>query len=220
MNVFINQFFGIGDIIFCMTIARRFIAQGYNVTWGTLPHFLDGLRRAYPDITWVDYRKFKIDYDKKGEHDAIVRDEPYRVVPLRWNVEILGVPYSQCMASKYDLFGWHYKDWKEQAHFERGEKENELAELLGIDFNKPYTLTNRFFGSNSQFCVQVESRGIEMQSIEGYSLFDWAKIIENAECIHTANTSILYLLELLDLKAKEVHLYCRKPQEKDFRNTE
>lgn len=218
MNILINQFFGLGDIIFCMTIARKWIAEGHNITWPVLPQFMEGLQRAYPDIKFVDWRSMNVDYEKKYEHDW----GTYRVIPLRWNVEIMGVPYTQCMASKYSMFGLDYNDWKEHAMWERNEKrERSLAYLLGIDLNKPYRLINRYFGSNSQYQVNImPNSGFEMRSIEGYSLFDYAMIIENAEYINVSNSSILYLLELLGLKAKQITLYARHPIEKGFKNTE
>lgn len=221
MKVIVNQYFGIGDIIFCMTIARRWKEEGHEIYWPVLPQFLEGLKRAYPDIIFMDWRTIKIDYERKDEHDIVIDGTQYRIIPLRWNVEIMNVPYSSCMSSKYSLFGWDFKEWKEKAFFERGKaREIRLANEVGDKWDKPYTLINRFFGSNSQFEADIREKGIEMRSVPGYSLFDWAYLIENAETIHTVNSSILYLLELLDLKAKEIHLYSRKPIEPDHRNTE
>jgi hypothetical protein len=47
--------------------------------------------------------------------------------------------------------------------------------------------------------------------MEGYSLFDWAAVMEQAVEIHTVSTSIIYLLELLHLRA---HIYIRRPDER------
>lgn len=221
MKIIINQYFGIGDIIFCMTIARRWIKEGHEIYWPVLPHFVEGLQRAYLDVNFVNWKDWKIDYERRNEHDVLIDGKEYRVIPLRWNVEIMNVPYSRCMETKYGMFGWDYKEWKEDAMFTRSEqRENELAAYLGIDFTTSYTLTNKYFGSNSQFHLDIPVKGVEIRTIKGFSLFDYSKLLENAEHIHVANSSILYLLELLDLKAKSVHLYARKPQEQDFRNTQ
>lgn len=50
------------------------------------------------------------------------------------------------------------------------------------------------------------------------SLFDWATVIQKAAAIHTVNTSIIYLLEMLELEAPEVHLYQRTIKGQTFDN--
>ena len=58
---------------------------------------------------------------------------------------------------------------------------------------------------------------MDMRNIDGFSLYDWAMVIEGAKEIHTVSTSILYILELLKVKPV-VNLYKRFPDEKDHRN--
>ena len=55
-----------------------------------------------------------------------------------------------------------------------------------------------------------------MKPIDGYTLLDWAGIIENASAIHTVNTSIMYLLETLELSTDNIHVYSRNENGKDF----
>jgi hypothetical protein len=43
-------------------------------------------------------------------------------------------------------------------------------------------------------------------------------VIEKASEIHTVGTSINYIIELLELKAKEVVLYKRLPDETHYQN--
>lgn len=221
MNIFINQYFGIGDIIFSMTIAKRYTEQGYKVTWGVLPQFLDGLKRAYPMITWVDWQLFPIDYNKRVEHDVLVDGVWYRVLPLRWNVEILGVPYNDCMKSKYDLVGMDWRDWREGAMWERDEKkENELYNWYNEKWTegKEYRLLNLTYGSEGrmQIDIPIMQGDVIMHPKTKYSIFDWATVLENAKEIHTVSTSLFYLLELLDLKCP-LHLYPR-PTDPKFKH--
>lgn len=221
MNLLISQFFGIGDCIFSMQLARNWIAEGHVITWPVLPRFVDQLKRAYPFVEWMDSDKFPAPYKWMEEHDWTYRGKTYRYIPLRWANEMLKHPYERCMSDKFELFGLDFKDWRKGAMWARDEvKETELASILAIDLNTPFTIKNTYFGSNSQFKVQINVPGFEMKSLPGFSLFDYAAILENAEYIHVANSSILYLLECLELKAKEVHLYCRKPIENDFKNTD
>lgn len=182
-----------------------------------MPHFVEGLNRAYTRITFVDYRMLNIDYNTKK--DVVVNS--MRLLPIRWADQILGKPYRDVMRAKYDLYGMDWKEWKRFAlPIRYMDKEKELAEKVGAVGE--YNLINNYFGSDSKFNAQIEINNglpnVNMQTFPGYSLFDWASIVENATNIHVASSSILYLLELLHLKAKEVHLYARKPIEPHFDN--
>src|SRR5688572_23324918 len=142
MKVLINQFFGIGDIIYCIGIARHLQGMGHDVHWPVLPQYLDGLRRAYPDcIEWHNVEDFPKDWNRQDECDW----GPYRVLPLRYADQILGYNYDGCMAAKYDLFGLSNTDWREHARFVRDEKKEQqlLALLPGARVDKPFTLGNR-----------------------------------------------------------------------------
>jgi hypothetical protein len=52
---------------------------------------------------------------------------------------------------------------------------------------------------------------IDLSFINGYTLFDWSKVIENATEIHTVDTSVIYLVEKLTTKSK-LYLYPRHPE--------
>lgn len=211
------QYFGIGDVMFSISIARQWIAEGHTVIWGVMRQYVDDLNRAYPDITFVDYKTLPINYNRQDEHDHYLPDGSfYRVVPLRWSVEICKVPYRDCMKSKYQMFGLDWHNWKVNAMFTRdAAKEQALYDLVVKE--KPYKVINRFFRSTNTGKVHIAVQGIEMP-LHGYSLFDWAKVLEEAEEIHTVSTSIIYMLELLQLNAKKVYIYKRFPDEKTHDN--
>lgn len=203
------QNFGTGDIIFCQTIANDWIADGHDVVWGVQPEWVEGLTRAYPKVRFVDYRTLPINYQAQHEHD----DNGYRVVPLRWSVEIAKVPYEQCMASKYMMFNQHYIRWRAGAMWQRVvEREKLLFDKLGLNIGETYVLVNETFQSDHKghkvITPQLKARVVKMRAIEGFSLFDWALVIERATEIHTVSTSLFYLLEMLDLK-QPIHLYPR-----------
>jgi|SRR6185436_10236719 len=224
MIIFPLQSFGVGDVIFTQSLVRK-IANGNKVLWGVESHFVDGLNRAYDGITFIDKKLINVDYNRRD--DYVING--MRVLPIRWSDANLKVPYNQCMRAKYDAYNEDWRTWKEHAMWNRDkEMETKLGIKNGIwendydrDFGE-YNLVNTIFGSESQLQVPIEVNNgllnIQMKTIEGFSLFDWAGIIEQANEIHTVSTSIIYLLELLDLKAKEVHLYTRKPIEPTFDN--
>lgn len=212
------QPFGIGDIIFTQTLVRT-IANGNPILWPVFPQFVDQLNRAYPDVAFVNWLDCKVDYDCKEQREIMHNGAPAVLLPIRWADSILKVPYSQCMRAKYDLYGLDYREWKRDAMWVRSEDKDLRAIKPG-----EYNFVNNNFGSDAALHTYIITTNglpnVFMEVLPEYSLFDWSRLIVNATEIHTVSTSIIYLLEMLDLKAKEVHLYPRKPIEQDFRNVE
>jgi len=218
-TAYIQQYFGIGDVIFSMQIARNLQKKGYKICWPVLPDYVEQLNKAYPDITFMDVWLTQPKFMEGKE--LITRGSTY-YVPLRWTYEIMKVPFKDCMRSKYDFMHMNWESWTD-AMFERDEaKEDELMKELGIEPCEPYTLVNRNWKSDgkttSNFECKPTGKVIEMKIIPGYSLFDWAKVIENATEIHTVSTSIIYILELLELKCEKCYIYIRKPNEQNHDN--
>lgn len=217
-TVCILQAFGCGDAIFSQNIAHHFIEQGYNVLWPVKPHFVDGLQRAYPKITWVPDTCIKpeiFDIKEKIEYDGML------IAPIRWSDSYMKLPYKEVMKAKYLMYHMDWRTWKDHAIWHTDlDKQTALLSHLGIKYGDMYNLINKRFGTNAERSVDIELknefRNIEMTEIPGYSLFDWAMVISGAVTIHTVSTAILYLLECLPLN-KEIHLYCRKPIETDFK---
>lgn len=209
MKIIINQRFGAGDLIFIMSIIRKFIAEGHEITIPVFPQFVSQFQRAYPEVTWVDYNTIPIDYNNRSEHDW----KGYRVLPIAWANEILGREYKFCMKSKFDLFELDYRTWKDNAFWKRDkEKERELARL--IVHETPFILVNEHFQSDAKgrkkIIPNTDKNVIYMGEIEGYSIFDWFLILQMASEIHTVSTSLLYILELITLpESVPIHLYAR-----------
>lgn len=215
----ILQYFGIGDIIFSIPIAEKLQKDGYRVLWPVKVEFLPGLRKAYPHIHFEDWKQVKVDYNCKEDKEK----NGVRLVPLRWTYETMKVEFRHCMRSKYDFMGMDWNEWN-RTMFKRDEAtENRLMKAMGIEKGDRYILINENFRTDNsgRHRILVPANGfkvVRMGVYHGYSLFDWAALIENAETIHSVSTSIIYLMELLPLKAKEVHIYVRHPDEKDHRN--
>lgn len=209
------QSWGIGDILFTIPIFRDYIKQGHHILWGVEPHFLS-LQKHFPDIEFIDKKDTGLDYNRMDEYEI----NGMKVIPLRWATNILGLPAKDFMRAKYLYFKKDIKQWR-TLWWERDEiAENTLFyDVLQLGDGEKYRLINRTFRhDNSGKCQIQEPNGmtnVEMRPIEGFSLLDWCKVIENADDIHTVSTSIFYLLELLTLKCVP-HLYVRKPDEKDF----
>lgn len=211
------QYFGLGDIIFCQTLANNWIDEGHKVVWGVLPQWVEGLQRAYPCVEWVDYKSLPIYYNRREEYDTA----GYRVVPLRWSVEICNAPYKDCMKTKYRIFGLSWSAWKNGARWIRDiENERELYELKLSLYAKTkdipkvkYNLIHQQFGSDTEYRRQIIVNNglpnVYVEELPGFSLFDWALLYECATTIYAVSSSNIYLMEMLDLSAKEIHLYKR-----------
>lgn len=216
----IQQYFGAGDCIWGQAIANDFIKEGYKVLWPIMPSFVEGFNRAYPNVTFIDYNLVKVNYENKEfkEIDGIL------MLPMRYSEHLMGKPYKFHMESKYSFLDKDWRTWKRGATYKRDQnKESDLMKILGIGPG-PYNLISTTFGSGGQHKIEIsvnnDYKNIEMRNIEGYSIFDWSGVIENAETIHAVSSASLYLFELLDTIAKEIHLYCRKPIEHDFKFVE
>lgn len=218
-TIIINQFFGIGDVIFCINIAREYIAKGHWVIWPVESQYV-AIGKHYPDITFVDKSLLAINYESKEE----VYGNGFRIIPLRWSHHICKVQFKDCMKSKYMMFDRDWSEWKKNAEFISDEKsENALMKHLGIRPGDKYILVNTKFRSNNtgDARIKIDPKGmkvVEMSSIEGFTLIDWSAVIQNATEIHTVSTSIIYLLELLAPLPAKIFIYIRKPDEVNHEN--
>jgi len=210
----------LGDAIWAQTLIRE-LSNGKPIIWGIESQFVEGLQRAYPDIFWIDVKSLNSDY-QQFMLDVIIGG--VRVIPIGHSNTIMKVPYKQVMKAKYDMYELDWKKWKNTMYERDMEREEKLYKELGLEYGEKYNLVNTSFRSDGSGKVDINIdnsyKTIEMKNIKPYSLFDWSYVIENATEIHTVSTSILFLLELLDLKAETPHLYCRKPEEHNFQNVD
>ncbi len=215
----ISQPFGCGDVIFTQTIAHEFIAGGYKIIWPVVDGLVEGLNRAYPQVTFVPQSMVNTDLMSK----EFKEENGVRYLPMRFSEHLMGRQYLFHMVSKYDFLTMDWRRWKEHAMPVRDRtKEQLLRHAIGLN-GEPYVLMNTKFGNDGAFTIDIRNttglKEVWLDFVPGFSLFDWCGIIENASVIHAVSTSTLYLFELLDLKAQQIHLYPRKPIEPDFRYT-
>lgn len=200
-----GQFLSLGDILFLIPMARALMAEGNTILWPIDSKYLS-IKKHFPDINFVDKETIKINYEMRATTTT-----PYGIwLPYRFANEILGKTLKECMRAKYDLYKHDYKMWRSLEWIRDYSNEAKLIKLLKLP--KKFNLVNRYFGHLAQMTItpQIENDLpiIEMQNIEGFTLIDWIGVLERANEIHSANTSLLYILELVDLKCP-IHLYRR-----------
>jgi len=210
----------LGDAIWAQTLIRE-LSNGKPILWGIESQFVEGLQRAYPDIFWIDVKSLNNDY-QKFLLDCVIGG--VRIIPIGHSNTIMKVPYKQVMRAKYDIYDIDFNTWKNTMYQRDLESEKRLFEKLGLKEGEEYNLINKRFRSDEKRQVDIKLdnglKTIEMTNLIGYSLFDWSYVIENATEIHTVSTSILFIMELLELKTDTPHLYCRKPEEHNFENVD
>lgn len=227
-GIIFNQFLGLGDILFLVPLARHYMAKGHDIIWPVADEYQQDLKRHFPDIQFVRKSTFPMDYEARKPYMHRWQYGVYKVLPFRWN--LCNTPdCSDCMTGKYTMVGEDWKMWRGLKWERSLNKEFEFSVELGCtnedelnDF-KEYELHAQSFGcevsTNGKKTRATGNTGlprIAVHSVKGYSLLDWSLIFENATIIHAVSSSTLYMLETLNLKAKEIHLYGRDNGLKDI----
>lgn len=222
-TIVFNQPFGLGDVLFCIKLANNYIQRGYKVVWPILKHYL-GIQKHFPQITFVNKELISIDYDFMGykQYGHILS------IPLRFADGIQRLPYKDCMKSKHMLLNEDWTNWAEYDIKLDPLAATILMKTLGVEPDEKYNLYNPTFRSDFSGCadivVDLDTKGVHMKSIPGYTLIDWYKVIIHATEIHTVGTSIIYLFEWLYKhgyfvrNCPRIFIYKRKPDEKNFEN--
>jgi hypothetical protein len=214
----IKQPAGIGDIFFCQKIAKAMIIQGYQIVWP--------LR---PDIVWIrDYIKdiyFPSVDDSFPGKDIFDNAAGYIIEENGAFISTATADIThndgKIMSSKYSMIGLDYDDWQDYFKFDRNlDKENELYyNVLGLTDNTEFVLINNLYNtdiknsnlfSKNNFDLPV----VELKILDGFTLFDWCKIIEKAKKIYTINTSINYIIEVLNTSYDEYVIYAHDEKNK------
>lgn len=216
-TIIINQYFGLGDILFCMNIANDYLAKGHKVIWPVEPQFMS-IQKHFPGITFIDKKMLNINYEDRTETVT----ESSIIIPLRFSQNNLGLHVRDCMKSKYMMFGRDWQEWRDFEIVRDKAAEQKLMDLLRIKDGEPYMVVNRNFKTSIKrvpIVLNTNLRVIEMNPIEGFTMIDWSGVLERATEIHTVSTSIIYLLEKLDLNCVPV-IYKRHPEERSHENYE
>jgi hypothetical protein len=219
MKYVFNQYQGLGDILFCEPIARHFYDNGKNeIVWPINDDFM-WLSEYIKYINFIPKSNYHMNYESLNL--GFIDQNTY-FIPLRFANPIVRNlnphDYSDqyhTMLDKYRMLGLPEDMWRTFKWERNLEKENDLYNLLVKDEN--YILINTKW-SDGNVPIQTESthQRINMDILPGFTLFDWAKIIENASEIHTVSTSNLFLIETLNLKTNKINIYPRRPRENNF----
>lgn len=200
MKILIDQYLGIGDILYVQKIVRMLEAQGHEVY---LP-VVDQLQwlHDYIDTTCSHADIAGIDFDKVY---VTGRATEYVASDLM-------------MKAKYDMLEMDGTDYINYIEIKRNiKKELELKEKLNI--KGPYRLVCPYFGtpphknSSGHWKMEIphsdELQNVVVENIDGYTIFDWITVITEADEIYTTDTCILFLIEKYQCRANKLVSFSR-----------
>ena len=220
----IRQPAGIGDIFYCLKIGKELAKCGYNVIW-PLSSTITYLQDYLDDIGGISFVDEQSDFLYKEYYNSremlVAEDHSFMYLPLQFSDGIAKTDDYFAnntmvkMNVKYRWLNMTSNDWCDYFKFKRNKsKEDELFLKLNPS-NEKYILTNLNFGTppHTDTCrlfpdIEKGIKIIKMQIYPDYNLFDWCKIIENAEEVHTVETSLILLMEKLNLPEK-LFMYSR-----------
>ena len=200
---YINQPFGLGDILICEPIARHYYDLGYKIKYW-----------VRDDYMWIqDYIQY-INF-------LPMSDPSYTCSPTPiFEENIIYLPVMELKISsdedwkktgwlydKYRISNLDYNLWKNFKYTRNLIKEEELFKFLNLK-DKKYIVINEYSSQGKrQLDISSEYDIIKMRQIDGYTLLDWIKVLEKAEEVHTVSTSVVFLL--ITIKHKNVTIYNR-----------
>jgi len=220
-NVIINQPFGVGDLLWGVSIAHNFVEQGKGVIWACDP-WIAPMAKHFPRFTLIDRNLLSINVNDRND---VVKNGT-RIIPLRFTDSLCQLPYTYCMKSKYIYVGLNWRDWKDKFHCIRDEAaEKKLYyEVCGLSDGEQYNFVCDLFASNGKYRIPITEdcdnglRSVRLSVIPGYTLIDWLMVMERATNIYAVSSSNIYLFELFDMQADKIYLYVRRPLEQNHKN--
>ena len=125
------------------------------------------------------------------------------------------------MSSKYSMVGLDHSDWQDYFKFERNfDKEDDLYyNVLGLKDDSEFVFINNLYNTDIRDSELLSPENydlpvVELKIMEGFTLFDWCKVLEKAKSVFTINTSINYLIDVLDTSYERYVIIAHSEQNK------
>lgn len=208
----LKQPVGLGDIFYLQKFAYILNQNGYKIIWPIRDDVI--WVKDYIKVDWIEFCKLSEDFIGKeyynSGHFILKGDNFLFISPDGYKLPDKGI-----MPSKYALIDSSDDEWYNYFTFERNyEKENELYfDVLNLKEDSKYVFWSNMVTTNGSRTydelndLSFDIPIVKLKFIDGYTLFDWCKIVENATEIHTAHTGINYIIDKLNLKAKVYKMY-------------
>lgn len=208
MKIIIDQPFGIGDILFLSPLVKHIDAE--KIIWPIIDHYY--WIKEYitiPNLQFIKQSEFNIDNYIE-----------YNIVPFQHAHSLISKA-EDCMQAKYLLLQADPQLWRSLSFNRNQEKENQLKKHLNISPGDKFIfVNNNFAGPEYNYKIDIKLQTnlkiINQEYIKDFTLLDWCGVLEQASEIHTVSTSLFFVIEALKLENTLLHLYPRKPLDKDL----
>lgn len=209
----VNQPAGLGDILYCQAIAAVYISRGFKIVWPVIDAYLEHVKYlSNPSIQFIPVSSDFLGKDiYLSDTCECIHTPLFVYIPLKYSAINPSAARYPLMLAKYAMCGFLplAGQWFEFLHILRDPAAEDLAftRLVGSHCHK-YIFLNDTIGSpdgNMQVLDHI-SRNLNIDGSmrivrnnydDGINLFDYMRIISNASEIHTANTSLCYLIEYM-----------------------
>jgi hypothetical protein len=199
---YINQPYGLGDIILCEPIARHYYNLGYKIKYWVK----DEYRWIQDYIPYIDFISESDNY--KTSNQAIF-EENHIYLPLISKSISDDIEWRRVgwLYDKYTISKLNPELWKTFRYKRNIERENALYKHLNLE-NKEYILINEYSSiGHRSLNITSNYEIVKMSNIDGYTMLDWYKVMKNAKEVHTVSTSILF--PLIKTKHLNITIYNR-----------
>jgi hypothetical protein len=219
---FIYQPQGVGDIVFIQKIVHHYRKLGYKIVfplfefYSWIIPYLQGPNISFPlinnDRTLKDSFEFSEQfYYLMGSTNALFRKPVISDEFIYLSCGPSTTERNDMMVGKYSAADVDHQDWQKYVKLNRNtDKENNLFyNILDLKDDTEYTLINQNCSSHYIDIPPPLGKTIYMTELEGYSVFDWIKVIEKCSRLITVDTSVPILAEVYLPKNIPCHLISR-----------
>ncbi len=199
---YINQPYGLGDIILCEPIARHYYNLGYKIKYWVK----DEYKWIQDYIPYIDFISESDNYNTSSQD---IFEENYIYLPLIFKAISNNDEWRRVgwLYDKYEISKLKPELWKTFNYKRDIKKENKLYNHLNLK-NKEYILVNEYSSiGHRSLNITSNYEIIKMSKIDGYTMLDWHKVMKNAKEVHTVSTSTAF--PLIKLKHPNVTIYNR-----------
>ena len=223
----IKQPAGVGDVFFLQKIAHVYRDSGHEIIWPLRDHIF-WISEYIPDITWYKLSEWMMDsrsqiFNYAGFANFTVPNEELVYIDCSTADRTFNTDPTRIMSSKFGLVGMDHKDWGNYFKFDRKkDKEDELYyDVLGLKDDSEYSYVNDIVHTDIRETGRLSSKDydypvVKNQIVDGFTLFDWTKVLENAKEIHTIPTAVCFIVDVIDTKAKVFYYPNDERQYKDI----
>lgn len=212
--VVLEPHLGLGDGIICLGLVRELSKRNPSIKF-----YYACLHRCYQSLAWMfqdldNVYLFAVEGGREARQLAGFLNAAYLPIGIQ-NVDV----------KRFDAFFYeqHHLDFNlrwANGHVPPGPRSDQLFELLNPNL-EPYILVcNRDSGLISYELDIPNLQGKKVISLESLTnnIFDWAKLVLNADEIHTIDSAFVHLVETLleSSPSKQLHYHLTRQSPGEF----